>query len=128
MQTATVPTAETWKLEDLFADDAAFATAKGALEAELPQLERFKGKLLSSAAELAAALDALTSSARRFAQLRCYAALKSDTDIRVEGGGGSGVAALQRREPRLLCAGHDLQRFDAIGRERQGDRTRVSQR
>jgi oligoendopeptidase F len=79
---ATVPTEETWDLDELFADDRAFERARAELEALLPSLESARGRLGESAARLADALAEITDAYRRFGLLRSYASLKADLDTR----------------------------------------------
>ncbi|HXV74745.1 MAG TPA: M3 family oligoendopeptidase [Candidatus Polarisedimenticolaceae bacterium] len=79
----TVPLDETWRLEDIYADDAAFLAARRELEAVVPTLDRWRGRLAGDPAVLADALDVVTDAYRRFASLRCYASLRSDRDTRI---------------------------------------------
>jgi oligoendopeptidase F len=82
--TSAPPIEETWKLDDLFADDDAFEAARRAYETErLPRSENHKGQLLASASNLADALEAFHDGYRALARLHTYAALKSDEDTRI---------------------------------------------
>jgi oligoendopeptidase F len=56
---ARIPDQYKWNLADIYADEAAWRAAKDKLAGELPQLRQFQGKLASSAATLADALDKL---------------------------------------------------------------------
>jgi len=84
LETATLPLEQTWKLEDIFGDDDAFERAKLALETDLPALDALAGRLSESAGRLADVLEEHSDVVQRFALLRCYAALRSDADTRVE--------------------------------------------
>ena len=75
---------ETWQLTDLFADDAAFERAKEEFrDGTLPDVDRLRGRLFESAQCLADALEATSAASEQLQLLHCYAALKSDRDIRV---------------------------------------------
>lgn len=72
-----------WKLEDLYSTVEAWNTAFAALDAAVPRLEAFKGRLSESAPTLLQCLelnDSLNSLSHR---LRVYANLKLDEDKRV---------------------------------------------
>ncbi len=84
MQSATLPIEQTWNLEDIYADEAAFAKAKNDLVETIPGLNGRAGRLAESAATLADALEAITEAGRLFSLLRCYASLRSDADTRVD--------------------------------------------
>lgn len=77
---ADVPVQETWDLTPVFADDAAAAAAHAALEAELPDLAAFAGRLGESAATLATALLLRDDLERRLSLLYIYAHLRHDED------------------------------------------------
>jgi oligoendopeptidase F len=78
--TITVPVDETWHLEEIFADDASFESAKRQLSDSLPSLGQWSGRLDESAATLADALEQITELFKGLARLRCYTALRSDRD------------------------------------------------
>jgi len=80
--TAPPPT-ETWQLGDIFESEDALLESKRNLEAEIPTLDQWQGRLTESPAVLAEALDRITDAYRRFAALRCHASLRSDEDTRV---------------------------------------------
>ena len=82
MSTEHLAVEETWNLGDIFSGDDAFRKAREAFAAEIPGLERFRGRLGKSATVLREALDEVTETGQRFQMLRCYSALKSDEDIR----------------------------------------------
>jgi oligoendopeptidase F len=79
----TQRTAESWNIRDIYDDEDSFARERSALEARLPELDRWKGRLGSSAATLAEALDEIDDVYRIFLKLRSYASLRSDQDTRV---------------------------------------------
>ena len=79
MPVDTVPIEETWDLTRLFADDDAFEVARAELDRHVPDLERFKGRLSSTAASLSEALDEITETYKKFALLRCYGIDTVDT-------------------------------------------------
>ena len=83
MGLAASPANETWQLSDVFDGDGALEEAKRDLEAEIPALDQWRGRLAESPAILADALDRITDAYRRFAALRCYTSLRSDVDTRV---------------------------------------------
>jgi len=91
---------ETWNLRDIYDDDEGFDRAGRALEAGLPALDRWRGRLGRSAAELADALEEITQACKTLAALRCYASLRSDRDTR--------VAALRADRQRVEMLGTDL--------------------
>jgi oligoendopeptidase F len=97
LETATHPVDETWDLSAIFADDEDFERARDELEAGLPELVRWKGRLGESATLLADALEALNDAYRAFFKLRSYATMRSDRDTR--------VAAHQERRQRIELLG-----------------------
>src|SRR5215212_6900694 len=52
-----VPDQFKWNLADIYPDDAAWRAAKDKIAADIPQLKQYQGKLGTSAATLADALD-----------------------------------------------------------------------
>ena len=54
---AQIPDKYKWNLADIYPTDAAWRAAKDKLAADLPKLRQYQGKLASSAATLADALD-----------------------------------------------------------------------
>lgn len=72
-----------WDLTDLYPSDAAWDTERKAVDAQIPSLEQFKGRLGSSAGELKAALQANSDLNRRVTRLNVYASLKGDADLKV---------------------------------------------
>ncbi len=77
-----VPQKYTWNLADLYPSDAAWRAAKDKLTADLPSIARYQGRLASSAATLAEALDAKSSLDKALSRLYVYASLLADEDTR----------------------------------------------
>ncbi len=75
-----VPEHETWDLTPVFADDAAVDAAQAAIEAELPALAAYAGRLGESAATLADALILRDDLERRLSLIYLYAHLRHDED------------------------------------------------
>src|SRR5580765_1217078 len=71
-----------WNLADIYPSDASWRAAKEAFAAEIPSLERFKGKLTTSPSALADAFDTLYSKNKEFRRLASYASLLADQDTR----------------------------------------------
>jgi oligoendopeptidase F len=115
---AQIPEKYKWNLTDLYRDAAAWRTAKDKLAADLPQLGQFKGRLTSSAAVLADALDKQYALDKEVSHLYVYASLLADQDTRDSAHQGmrqemvqlasrfSGEAAFI--EPELLKAGKEV--------------------
>jgi oligoendopeptidase F len=80
-----VPDRYKWNLADLYPNDAAWRAAKDKLANDLPQLRQYKGKLTSSAATLAAALEKQTAFDKELSRLYVYASLLADQDTRASG-------------------------------------------
>ncbi|MBL8555992.1 MAG: hypothetical protein JNL41_17070, partial [Phenylobacterium sp.] len=78
---AALPTV--WDLTALYPTPEAWTAEAKALEAALPGLARYKGKLGDSAATLKAAMQAISDLNRRGARLFVYATLKGDEDLQV---------------------------------------------
>lgn len=79
---AKIPDRYKWNLADIYPDEATWRFAKDTLAAELPQLGRFKGRLLSSGAALADALDKMFAFDKELSRLFVYAGLLADQDTR----------------------------------------------
>jgi oligoendopeptidase F len=77
-----IPEKYTWNLADIYPSDASWRAAKEAFAAEIPSLEKFKGKLATSPAALADALDTIYSKSKEFRRLGSYASLLADQDTR----------------------------------------------
>lgn len=78
---AALPTV--WDLTALYPTPEAWTAEAKALEAALPALTQYKGRLGESAATLKAALQAISDLNRRGARLFVYATLKGDEDLQV---------------------------------------------
>ena len=74
--------ADVWDLTLLYADDAAWRTAKEQLAAEIPKLKEYEGKLGESPANLLAAMNHLQRIRDEFTRLSVYASLNLDEDTR----------------------------------------------
>src|SRR6186997_1701045 len=79
---AKIPDQYKWNLADIYSDEAAWRAAKEKLAAALPQLRQFQGKLASSAATLADALDRLYAFDKELSRLYAYASMLADQDTR----------------------------------------------
>jgi len=77
-----VPDRYKWNLADIYPNEAAWRTAKDRLAGELPQLREYKGKLTTSAATLAAALDTQSQFDKELSRLYVYASMLADQDTR----------------------------------------------
>jgi oligoendopeptidase F len=80
---AKIPDQFTWDLTKIYPSDDAWRQAKDALTAEIPSLAKFKGKLGSSAAQLADALDLSSRLSKELSRAYVYASMMSDQDTRV---------------------------------------------
>ena len=79
---AKTPDKYKWDLADIYPTDAAWRAAKDKLQAEIPQLGQFKGKLSSAPAVLADALDRLNALDKELSRLYVYASMLADQDTR----------------------------------------------
>lgn len=77
-----IPVNDTWKLEDLYASEAAWEKAKQKWAAQFDEVLKYKGKLNSSASELLACLEFDSRLSKEFGRLQSYANMKSDQDTR----------------------------------------------
>jgi oligoendopeptidase F len=77
-----IPDQYKWNLADIYPSDAAWRTARDTFAAELPQLKQFEGKLASSAATLADALDKQYAMDKELSRLDVYASMLADQDTR----------------------------------------------
>jgi oligoendopeptidase F len=77
-----LPAESTWNLADLHRSEAAWRAEREQLVADLPALERWRGTLAASAAELRGALDLAFDLRRRLNRLYVYASLRADEDTR----------------------------------------------
>lgn len=74
---------ETWRIEDVYPDDAAFQTAKVAADQALSRLSALRGRLAAGASQLAEVLTAISEVSRALARLHAYASMRADLDLRV---------------------------------------------
>jgi oligoendopeptidase F len=79
---AKIPDQYKWNLTEVYPNEAAWRAAKDKLAAELPQLRQFQGKLASSSATLADALDKLYAFDKELSRLGAYAGMLADQDTR----------------------------------------------
>lgn len=79
---AKIPDQYKWNLADIYPTDAAWRAAKEKVAADLPQLARSKGKLVSSAGTLAEALDRRYELDKEVSRLYVYTSMLSDQDTR----------------------------------------------
>jgi len=79
---AKIPDRYKWNLADIYPNDAAWRTAKDKLAAEIPQLKQYRGKLASSAATLADALDKQYGLDKELSRLYVFASMQADQDTR----------------------------------------------
>ncbi len=77
-----VPLSCQWKLEDLYASDAAWTQAKDELATRLDEITQYQGKL-TEVDPLLACLNLDSDISRAFGRLYSYASMKSDLDTRV---------------------------------------------
>jgi oligoendopeptidase F len=89
---------ETWDLKDLYPTPAAWDADRAAVQALLPRLTGFKGKLGSGAAALKDALETNTAIGRKVQRLNLYASLIADSDTTNSG-------AQERRQLAVSLAG-----------------------
>jgi oligoendopeptidase F len=78
-----VPDALKWNLADVYPARATWRARKEAIAAELPALRRLEGKLGTSAATLADALELMSRLDKELSRLYVYASMVADEDTRV---------------------------------------------
>ncbi len=71
-----------WNLTDLYPTDDAWKEAKEKLTAQIPSIQKYKGTLSRSAAQLFECLDLVTNMSKEFSRMRSYASMSSDQDTR----------------------------------------------
>ena len=71
-----------WNLADVYPSVQAWQAAKDAIAADIPKLKAFQGKLGSSAATLADALDATFALDKELSRVYVYASMLADEDTR----------------------------------------------
>src|SRR5262245_44421733 len=74
---ASIPDKYKWNLADIYPSDAAWRAAKEAFAAEIPSIGKYKGRLMSSPATLADALETLSSKSKEMRRLASYSNLLS---------------------------------------------------
>jgi oligoendopeptidase F len=79
---AAVPAPYTWDLSPLYPDLAAWRARKAEVVADLPSIRTFEGRLASSPAVLADALERLSSLDKELSRLHMYASAVADEDTR----------------------------------------------
>ena len=82
---AKIADAHKWNLADIYPSEAGWRAQKEKITAELPRMRDFQGKLGSSAATLATALETMTGLDKELSRLYVYASMLSDQDTRVAG-------------------------------------------
>ncbi len=97
-QTANMAPPATWDLHELYASPEAWAADRAALQAALPALAGYKGKLGTNAATLKAALTAASDAGRKAGRLQLYAGLIADSDTSV-------ASAQERRQLAIALGG-----------------------
>ena len=71
-----------WDLTHLYSSDKAWETAKDRVVSEMPKIDRFKGKLTKSSADLLACLEFSTKLNKEASRLFIYTSMNSDQDTR----------------------------------------------
>jgi oligoendopeptidase F len=71
-----------WDLTDIYATTAAWRAAMDKLKSEIPRLAQFQGRLSSSPATLADALETLFAFDKELSRLAAYAGMLADQDTR----------------------------------------------
>src|SRR5213593_2234572 len=79
---AKIPDKYKWNLADIYPSEQGWRSAKEQLAKELPQMKAFQGKLGTSAATLANALDKYFGFDKELSRLYVYAQMLSDQDTR----------------------------------------------
>ncbi|MDD2805435.1 MAG: oligoendopeptidase F [Elusimicrobiales bacterium] len=82
LERADVPEKYRWNTADLYADDAAWEKQKAEVEASLPKVAAWQGKVCASPQSLLAALDDLMAANLALSRLSTYASMRSDEDTR----------------------------------------------
>ena len=80
---ATADGGAAWDLRDIYPTDSAWEADRKAIQAQIPSLLQYQGKLGQSAAGLKAALQAQSDLNKRASRLYTYASLKADEDVRI---------------------------------------------
>jgi len=77
-----IPEKYKWNLSGLYQSDAEWRTAKDQLAQKLGEIEKFRGTITKSAANLLSCLEFNTALAKEASKLSNYAAMNSDLDTR----------------------------------------------
>ncbi|MBN1398118.1 MAG: oligoendopeptidase F [Bacteroidetes bacterium] len=77
-----IPDQYKWNLTDIYSSDAAWKEAKERLAGQIPAVEKYKGKLSTSPAQLLGCLNLVTDMSKEFGRLFSYASLSLDQDTR----------------------------------------------
>src|SRR6185295_15904650 len=77
-----IPDKYKWNLSDIYPTEAAWRAAKEKIAAEIPPLDRYRGRLMSSAGTLAEALETLSRLDKEISRLMVYASMLADQDTR----------------------------------------------
>jgi len=80
---APVDPAYMWDLSDLYASPEAWTAEHDRVKTVTDTLDKYKGTLGKSAADMLTALDAISAVQRADARLSAYASLKADEDVRI---------------------------------------------
>jgi oligoendopeptidase F len=78
-----IPDEHKWDLTPIYTSDEAWRASKEKLVADLPKLRQFQGKLASTAAVVADALELQSELDKELTRLFVYASMMSDQDTRV---------------------------------------------
>src|SRR5512140_1522239 len=76
-----IPDKYKWNLADLYPSDEAWKAAKEKLQAALPKVDQFRGKLAQSPATLASFMEAFSNLYKELSRLDVYASMSSDLDL-----------------------------------------------
>jgi oligoendopeptidase F len=77
-----IPDQYKWNLADIYPSDEAWKTAEAGFVKRMPEIDKWKGTLGSSAASLAGCFESLNDLTKEYAKLSVYASLSSDLDTR----------------------------------------------
>ena len=80
---AKIPERYKWNLGDIYRNEAAWRSAVDKTKGEIPQLTQYQGKLTSSAAALADALEKMSALDKELSRQYVYASMLADQDTRV---------------------------------------------
>jgi oligoendopeptidase F len=75
-----VPVERTWRLEDIFASDAAWEEELNSLKGDIPKISEFQGKVADSADSLFQVLELQDQLSARLGKLYTYAHMRYDQD------------------------------------------------